>query len=293
MHWLGIPIYRHSPTRCQRCAGTTAPILTLLVLLVSALAAAAPASAAIPGMVRVEATSALSSANKSMVATCPPGTFVVGAGAALSGAAGQVLLDDIAPQIELQSVLVSAYEEEDYAPSWSVTAIAMCAPNVPGLVRVSTTATSSQDKTLVVTCPAGRVLLGAGYRIDGAYGAAHVESMQPINLNHVTVLAREEDSYDLSWRLTAIAVCADPTVAPVMAFSSSITSSEGKSITVPCPVGRNILSAGFNFVNANGQVALDDLFQTSNRTAITIAALEADALATSWRIDAWVICAMP
>jgi hypothetical protein len=272
----------------------TSLVLSLLVLIVSALAPAASVSAAIPGLVRVETTSALTSAAKSITANCPAGTLVVGAGATLTGAAGQVILDDIAPQVGLQSVRASAYEEEPYAPNWTVTAIAMCAPNVPGLVRVATTSPyNSVNKTLIAFCPTGRVLLGMGYQIDGSGGAVLVESMHPINLNSVEVLAREEDAFTGTWRLTTIAVCANSAVAPIVAFASSSTSSAGKGMSVACPAGRNILGAGFNFANADGQVALDDLFQTTQRTAVNIAALEADPLANSWRIDAWAICAAP
>jgi hypothetical protein len=272
----------------------TSLVLSLLVAIASALATAAPASAAIPGLVRVETTSALNSDPKSITANCPANTLVVGAGATLTGASGEVILDDIAPQVGLLSVRASAYEEEDYTPNWTVTAIAMCAPNVPGLVRVATTSPyNSVDKTLIAFCPTGRVLLGMGYQIDGSGGSVLVESMHPINLNSVEVLAREEDAFTGEWRLTTIAICANAAVAPVVVFTSSGTSSADKSMSVPCPAGRNILGAGFNFVNAAGQVALDDLFQTTQRTAVNIAALEADPLANSWRIDAWAICATP
>jgi hypothetical protein len=84
-------------------------------------------------------------------------------------------------------------------------------------------ATTSLDKTMVANCPTGRVLLGMGYQIDNAGGEVLVESMQPLNLNRVSVLAREEDAFTGTWRLSAIAVCADPSVSAVVVSGSSIT----------------------------------------------------------------------
>jgi hypothetical protein len=77
--------------------------------------------------------------------------------------------------------------------------------------------------------------LRLGYQIDGSGGAVLVESMHPINLNSVEVLAREEDAFTGTWRLTTIAVCANSAVAPIQVFASSSTSSAGKGMSVACP----------------------------------------------------------
>ena len=82
----------------------------------------------------VSATSPASSANKSATLSCPAGTRVHGAGGQLTPAASgavdrSLVIDKVAIDTELRSVTVRAVEDETgTAASWSVKALALCAP---------------------------------------------------------------------------------------------------------------------------------------------------------------------
>ncbi|WP_405064521.1 hypothetical protein OG474_23475 [Kribbella sp. NBC_01505] len=91
--------------------------------------AVARCGAPLPGLQRVSATSVSDSTNyKSVTATCPAGKKVVGTGHEITGAQGQVYLDDVAPNPALTSVRVDAWEDQDgTAGNWSITAYAVCA----------------------------------------------------------------------------------------------------------------------------------------------------------------------
>jgi hypothetical protein len=247
---------------------------------------------ALSGLVRVERTSVFNSLDKSITADCPPGTLVVGAGGTIYNGNGEVLLGAIVPLPGLRSVLAKAYEADTYTTSWKVTAIAMCAQNVPGLVRVQRTSiTDSLDKTAVANCPLGKFLLGMGYEINNGFGSVLAENMIPIAFNlGVTVQAREEDVFSSNWSVTAIAICSDPSVGARPFYGEGSRTSNDKSKTVTCPAGWSIVGAGYSFPGSTGEVVLDDLFLSTNKTAVTITGLEADPYADSWFIRVWAIC---
>ncbi|MEU8300849.1 hypothetical protein AB0C04_26630 [Micromonospora sp. NPDC048909] len=95
-------------------------------------APAAPASAAVPGLVRVAATSVSSSTDfRSVTATCPVGKVLTGAGYELNGVTGEAVVDDFRPNggpaIAPSSATAGAYEEDAFAGNWSNTAYAICA----------------------------------------------------------------------------------------------------------------------------------------------------------------------
>ena len=84
-----------------------------------------------PGLERVASTSVSNSSNKSATATCPAGKSLVGLGGELSGASGEVVIDDYTPNELLTSATVTGNEAIDldgaYAGNWTVTAYAICA----------------------------------------------------------------------------------------------------------------------------------------------------------------------
>jgi len=111
-------------------------VVTLSVLVF--FAAAGSASAAVVGIQSVSATTAASSSNKSATVACPAGKRVLSAGADVNPGNGDVLVDDVRPNADLQSVTVNALEDETGTTAdWTVTALAICAYPPPGLQRVS------------------------------------------------------------------------------------------------------------------------------------------------------------
>jgi hypothetical protein len=78
------------------------------------------------------------------------------------------------------------------------------------IILQASAADSSSPKSVVVTCPAGKKVLGGGSRVTGA-GAAEVGVVEeyPNAPNQWTTLAREQDPTGTAWTLTAHAICAN------------------------------------------------------------------------------------
>ena len=132
---------------------------------------AGPAQAAVPGLVQVQASSPFTSADKSVTVTCPAGRVVLSPGGYLTGANGSVTMDQIQPNAALTSVTVRGAETDPFGGAWSVTAVAKCAIAPPGLTRIAvTTLSTSVDKSVTATCPAGRFLTGAGGQFTNGSG---------------------------------------------------------------------------------------------------------------------------
>ncbi|MDG4801207.1 hypothetical protein [Micromonospora sp. WMMD980] len=183
---------------------------------------ATPASAAVPGLVRISAVSATNSNDyRTVTATCPAGKVLTGTGYELNGATGEAVVDDLRPNggpaTAPTSVTVGAYEADAFAGNWSVTAYAICANPLAGLVRASVAGASNSNdfRSVAAPCPAGKVLTGAGYEVNGATGEAVVDDFRPNGgpataPTSVTSGTYEEDAFAGNWSLTSYAVCATP-----------------------------------------------------------------------------------
>ena len=171
---------------------------------------AGPAQAAVPGLVQVQASSPFTSADKSVTVTCPAGRVVLSPGGYLTGANGSVTMDQIQPNAALTLVTVRGAETDPFGGAWSVTAVAKCAIAPPGLTRIAvTTLSTSVDKSVTATCPAGRFLTGAGGQFTNGSGEVIMTALTPnAALNTVTVTGDEDAVYTPTWSATAYAICA-------------------------------------------------------------------------------------
>lgn len=288
---------------------TLAACVTLVLALAGSLfALASPASAAVPGLVRVSAVSAFDSVSpKFATATCPAGKVLLGAGYQLNGATGEVLVDDLRPNgspiAAPTSVVVGAYEEDAFAGSWSVTAFAICANPVVGLVRIAATTTSdSLDfKSIHPSCPTGKALVGTGYELNGAVGEAVVDDFQPTGTtpNALFVGAYEADPDFLgNWSVTAYLICANPLLGlAIVADSSASDSADFHSVSGLCG-GKVLTGAGFVLNGVTGEAIVDDFnpngSATTAPTSIFTGAYEADPdFVGVWTLSAYAICATP
>ena len=137
--------------------------------------AAAPA-----GLELVTATSASSSVNKSVTATCPGGKRLLGSGAEIVGAFTQVLLDGQFPNPGLTAVTVNALEDETgTSGTWSLKAYAICANLITGLQRVAVTGAtdSAAPKVATATCPGGKAVIGLGGSINSPNGQVVLDAV--------------------------------------------------------------------------------------------------------------------
>ena len=119
-----------------------------------------------------EVTSAVDSPEgRGVTASCSPGTRLFGSGGRVEGGQGEVLMNFLevngSPISAPTSVTVIAHESETYPNNWSVTAQAICASPVTGLVRIRAVSdlADSDNKSVTATCPSGKKVVGTGGRV--------------------------------------------------------------------------------------------------------------------------------
>jgi DNA-binding beta-propeller fold protein YncE len=196
-------------------------VVTLLVgvilaaaLLVLAGSLTRPAEAAVPGQVRAEGFSAFNSTNlKTAQATCPSGKKVIGTGAEIEGAGGQVTIFGVEPKAN--SVVATAYEDETgTTANWWIRVYAVCADPLPGLVVVTNASAndSANPKQVTVVCPAGKKLTGTGVFVEfaGPIGQFVLDDVIPSSaLDGVQVKAYEDETgTSANWRIRGYSICA-------------------------------------------------------------------------------------
>lgn len=151
---------------------------------------------------------------KSVTARCPVGTQLTGASGQITGATGNVVMDDLRPNGNPPNGVTVTGAEIDPEASWSATAIALCANPLPGLERVSaTSASNSSNKSVTATCSAGKKLVGLGGEISGGSGEVVIDDYTPSEfLTSATVTGNEavdlDGAYPSNWTVTAYAICA-------------------------------------------------------------------------------------
>src|SRR4051812_2024176 len=177
-------------------------------------ALAVPASAAtVPvGNVKVvPVSSPFTSANKTLAASCPSGTRVVGGGALIAGATHVVLTEErpIAGANGDTFQATAVEDEVGEAGNWSLQTFAYCAAgNLPGYQIVSATspAGSNPFTSLSSTCAAGSQSLGAGGRINGGNGQVDLLTLgEGGTISNRTTAAGQEDRTGFSgtWSVTS------------------------------------------------------------------------------------------
>lgn len=167
------------------------------------------------GATRVEVSTVSNGTDiKSATARCPVGTQLTGASGLLTGAVGNVVMDDLRPNGNPPNGVTVTGDEIDPELSWSATAIALCANPLPGLERVTATSPSnSSNKSVTATCPAGKKLVGLGGEISGGLGEVVIDDYTPSELlTRATVTGSEaidlDGAYAGNWTVTAYAICA-------------------------------------------------------------------------------------
>jgi hypothetical protein len=290
----------------------TAPLIGLAAAVVIGLVGsltiiATPAAAAVPGLIRVSATTSSTSQDaKDVAVSCPAGKQLVGTGARIDGGLGEVVLTALqpngSPTVAPTSVLAIAREADPISGNWSLTVYGICANPLPGLVRISATSSASQSedlKSVGARCPAGKALVGTGFQIAGGHGQVTVVFVLPYGPNPsdpmVGVFAAEVDLYYDNWRLTAYAICAIPPAGlRVYEARSANNSADSKTVVAHCPPLMGLLGTGLDSWGSYQKV-LDDVAPnggpTTAPTSVSVTQYEEDATAEPWTIVAYAICA--
>jgi hypothetical protein len=291
--------------RVRRLRSGLAPALGALV----ALAVAAAAVAAVPGLEQVRVTDPDvpdSLDHKVTAAPCPDGKAVLGAGGATDGEPGQHAITALVPDGGGQDLRqVNAVADEDPQGDnarWSLTAVAICADPPEGLELVEEDGVaSSEDKTTVASCPAGKQVVGAGANIDRNGSGpplrdVAIDDMTPTaDLTSVSVTGLEDqDGTDAVWRITAYAICADPLPGLIRESEPSRTDSRNKSAVARCDDGLEVVGVGGDITGGKGQVRMQAIDPHEDRGGVTVVAVEdRDGTAARWTVRARAICATP
>jgi hypothetical protein len=217
--------------------------------------APAAASAAVPGLIYVNANTGFdSNVYKSVTVSCPGGTQVIGGGYDLVGAEGSVVLDDFIPSavgvtVGAGEVVGPGEPSDGTTESWQVRATAVCASPPPGYTIISNTSAFARGSTRAVTanCPAGTSPIGAGASLSNGFGQISISDLTYGGHSASAGAIDDEDGYSGSWSITAYAICANPLPGlQVITTFSSVDSSFLHSATSYCPAGQQVLGSGWS-----------------------------------------------
>ncbi|HEX8103617.1 MAG TPA: hypothetical protein VF533_13460 [Solirubrobacteraceae bacterium] len=237
----------------------------------TAYAVCAPAPA---GLVRVKQTSAPSSAAKPVTAACPAGTKVLGTGAELGGAAGQLLLDGIRPSPDLATVTANAAEDETGTTAgWTIAAYAICANPANGVQRFSATSASDSTapKTRFAPCPVGKVALGFGGELNGPEGQLVLDAIfAAYDVRGPGTSAWEDRTGTTAdWSVTSYTICG--LGAARTSAAADMRGEATHDVDVACGTGRQLTATGADINGGRGALWFDRLTpKTLTPTSATV-----------------------
>lgn len=148
---------------------------------------------------------------KPAVATCSPGKSVIGGGFGVTGALGEVVVDELLPSTT--QVFTKAFEgKAGTSRNWFIDAYAVCAFQPAGWQIINKTGPiHSAGKITTLECPAGKKVLGPMFDLTGSLGQAHMLSVLPQDFpdQEVSIGALEDDDNTTnSWGLNNWQICA-------------------------------------------------------------------------------------
>lgn len=152
-----------------------------------------------------------------------------------------------------------------------------------------------QTEDVTAECPAGSVLIGAGWSASGNRVTVN-EAVPDLSAGTVRVEAWEQEggSTFSNWSVTARATCATGILGVEVANDgpSLFNSSSSRSDTATCPFGKEVVGVGFDIgiTASEGEVHVTSIVPTSNQ--VTVTAHEDDnGTSQSWGVTAYAVCA--
>ncbi|MET8149977.1 hypothetical protein ACIBSW_11495 [Actinoplanes sp. NPDC049668] len=189
-----------------------------------------------------------------------------------------------------------------------VVAAAPASAAVPGYqVVVTSSAFNATDfKTAPdAVCPSGKRLIGTGYTTSSSTGnEIVVDEVIPVGSpdaapTSARVGAVESDpTADRSWSVSASAICANALASlQRVVANSAFDSNSVKSATAQCPTGKQLTGTGYSINGSAGEIVISrvqpDNGLSGAPSAVTVIASESDAVAASWSVQAFAVCANP
>jgi len=277
-----------------------AAALGVAAVLFLLLAGARPAAAAVPDRGVYSNSTGLDSNNKGVSVSCPSGQEVMGAGADVSMAGRPyVVLDQLIPTSS--SVSVYAYEYPDNPTNliWGLRVWAVCGDRPTGGMftkSVTQRGGSPVNRVVTATCPAGTVVYGTGWQIEGARGQVMVDHVIPTKTS-VSVSAYEIDGgitsgYSGNWSLKAIARCGPDPAGRQIVTANTPATSDNKLGLVNCPSGKVPLGGGFEVHGLRDRILVNNLILTNLN--VQTAAYELISVSPgTWYIETYGVCVTP
>ena len=241
------------------------------------LVAPTPAGALAPAVAQVQTTSASNSFSpKTQVTYCPAGTSILGGGYQIIGGKGQVgtlearpVYDGaLAPAFKNSFRVTAAESKDGTAASWSVQVLAYCTPTTATqIVSAESPLDSDPMKTSPpAVCPEGKKVVGAGGYVSGMSQTSLMDAQVSLqsyspSADLQTVQARGtepggilDDVYAGTWKVVAVASCAQPYYADGLTRVRSTRSSplglwDYVQALMACPAGQRLISASADMVD--------------------------------------------
>lgn len=258
---------------------------------------------AVPGLQLSTRTSVSdSSTSKTVGAKCPAGKRVLGGGGTVTGGRGQVILERLEPVQTAASYRFVVAAREDgtgFAGNWSLTAYAVCADPLAayGVLPSTSGSPSSNSPQSTLSFCVGQTQVGFGGRVNGGAGQIHVTNLE-LNANGFALINAQEDAdgFGGAWTVSAYAVCANTPPNLTSALAVSPASSVNKSVTVSCPAGTRVHSAGAQLRGAGAGPAgpglvIDKVAIDPQLRSVTVRGVEDEAgTAANWSVRAEALC---
>jgi hypothetical protein len=234
---------------------------------------------------------------KTVTATCPAGTTVIGGGGYISGDPSQLLLTGLRPVVSWLGTGFQALAAEDdtgYAGNWRVSSYAVCAPAPPGLGYGWLTSPTSSDssRTVTATCSPGKRVLGAGGVVNNGGRDVSLGYILPtFDLTKVVVQAHEDETgQGASWSLTSWVVCADPPPGLQRVVGGVGTTAWPTAAYAGCPAGKRPFGVGGVITGGAGEVKLLGAYPYVSQGAYVFGDEDATGYGGNWSPTAIAIC---
>jgi hypothetical protein len=207
------------------------------------------------------------------------------------------------PDSTLRSAVSTFREDETgYPANWQPSAYALCTSPLVGMERVAgQSASSSEAKSVVATCPAGKRVVGVGGASAGGSGQVVLEVIRPDKqLKTVTVVSREDQNgFAGNWTVSAYAVCAKAPQGLERVVATRVGSDEFTDVQADCSPGRNLLAMGGEVSGQSGQLSLETYVLPGAAPPVADASAagyarawqDEDGYPRGWNVTAFAICA--
>ena len=166
---------------------------------------------------------------------------------------------------------------------------------VPGLQIVSASSATDSNtlKSATAHCPAGKRVIGTAFHLLGAQGDIVLDDLIPAATSVTMQAGEDQDGTPAVWRVTAVAVCANPLPGlEIITTSSEFGPARDRNVQAPCPAGKRVIGSGARLTQGFGHISISNLI-VSHNSVFAFATDDQDGFSGSWSVATYAICAFP